>query len=132
MKQIARAYPQGEIHVILDNVSTHRSEEVRIVQRLLWETPEARRLVGAFAESAAAVQLDMPGSLGFSLFNGMLLVVTHLITDILYAVFDPRVRLEWSRPTSRMPGRLFPIIGRAAGELEWRQPAPPCVRPECR
>jgi transposase len=30
MKQIARAYPQGEIHVILDNVSTHRSEEVRI------------------------------------------------------------------------------------------------------
>jgi transposase len=30
MKQIARAYPKGEIHVILDNVSTHRSEEVRI------------------------------------------------------------------------------------------------------
>ena len=30
MKQIARAYPQGEIHVILDNVSTHRSDEVRI------------------------------------------------------------------------------------------------------
>ena len=30
MKQVARAYPEGEIHVILDNVSTHRSEEVRV------------------------------------------------------------------------------------------------------
>jgi transposase len=29
MKQVARAYPKGEIHVILDNVSTHRSDEVR-------------------------------------------------------------------------------------------------------
>jgi len=29
MKQVARAYPKGKIHVILDNVSTHRSEEVQ-------------------------------------------------------------------------------------------------------
>jgi len=29
MRQISRTYPKGQIHVILDNVSTHRSEEVR-------------------------------------------------------------------------------------------------------
>jgi len=29
MKQLARTYPEGEIHVILDNVSTHRAEEVK-------------------------------------------------------------------------------------------------------
>jgi transposase len=29
MKQLARIYPKGRIHVILDNVSTHRSEEVQ-------------------------------------------------------------------------------------------------------
>ena len=51
------------------------------------------RGLGQFAASSA-VQLDMPGILGFSLFNGVLLVVTNLIVDILYASFDPRVRLE--------------------------------------
>ena len=51
------------------------------------------RGLGAFAANAA-VQLDMPGILGFSLFNGVLLVVTNLVVDILYAWFDPRVRLE--------------------------------------
>ena len=51
------------------------------------------RGLGAFA-ATAAVQLDMPGILGFSLFNGVLLVVTNLVVDILYASFDPRVRLE--------------------------------------
>jgi len=51
------------------------------------------RGLGAFAASAA-VQLDMPSILGFSLFNGVLLVVTNLVVDIMYAFFDPRVRLE--------------------------------------
>lgn len=51
------------------------------------------RGLGAFA-ATAAVQLDMPGILGFSLFNGVLLVLTNLTVDILYALFDPRVRLD--------------------------------------
>jgi transposase len=29
MQQVARTYPKGKIHVILDNVSTHRSDEVQ-------------------------------------------------------------------------------------------------------
>ena len=51
------------------------------------------RGLGAFAASAA-VQLDMPSILGFSLFNGILLVITNLIVDVMYAFFDPRVRLK--------------------------------------
>lgn len=51
------------------------------------------RGLGQFAASSA-VQLDMPAILGFSLFNGVLLVLTNLVVDILYAFFDPRVRLE--------------------------------------
>ena len=51
------------------------------------------RGLGAFA-ATAAVQLDLPSILGFSLFNGVLLVLTNLIVDILCATFDPRVRLN--------------------------------------
>jgi len=29
MQQVARAYPEGELHVVLDNVSTHKTDEVR-------------------------------------------------------------------------------------------------------
>lgn len=42
----------------------------------------------------AARQLDMPAVLGFTLFNGVLMVIGNLVVDILYAVIDPRVRLE--------------------------------------
>ncbi|MCD6575406.1 ABC transporter permease, partial [Candidatus Aerophobetes bacterium] len=41
----------------------------------------------------AAVQLDIPAVLGAVLFNGILFVLTNLIVDLLYAYFDPRVRL---------------------------------------
>ena len=51
------------------------------------------RGLGQFAASSA-VQLDIPSILGFSLFNGVLLVLTNLVVDVLYASFDPRVRLE--------------------------------------
>jgi len=51
------------------------------------------RGLGAFA-ATAAVQLDVPSILGFCLFNGVLLVLTNLVADILYATFDPRVRLQ--------------------------------------
>jgi peptide/nickel transport system permease protein len=57
------------------------------------ETVFNYRGLGAFAASAA-VQLDMPSILGFSLFNGILLVLTNLVVDVMYAFFDPRVRLE--------------------------------------
>ncbi len=42
----------------------------------------------------AARQLDIPAVLGFTMFNGVLMVVGNLVVDILYAVIDPRVRLE--------------------------------------
>jgi ABC-type dipeptide/oligopeptide/nickel transport system permease component len=49
--------------------------------------------IGRWA-ATAAVQLDILGVLGFTLFNGFLLVVGNLVVDILYALIDPRVRLE--------------------------------------
>ena len=41
----------------------------------------------------AAIQLDIPAVLGAVLFNGILFVLTNLVVDLLYAYFDPRVRL---------------------------------------
>jgi peptide/nickel transport system permease protein len=49
--------------------------------------------LGLFAVRAAQ-QLDFPAILGFALFNGLLLVLTNLVIDILYAYLDPRVKLE--------------------------------------
>ncbi|MFC1874674.1 ABC transporter permease [Chloroflexota bacterium] len=40
-----------------------------------------------------AVQLDVSSILGFALFSGVLFVLTNLVVDLLYARFDPRVRL---------------------------------------
>lgn len=51
------------------------------------------RGLGQFA-AEAAVSLDTASIVGFSLFNGVLLVLTNLVVDILYAAFDPRIRLE--------------------------------------
>lgn len=45
---------------------------------------------GAFA----AQQLDIPGVTGFALFVAGLTVLGNLAADILYAYFDPRVRLQ--------------------------------------
>ena len=41
----------------------------------------------------SAVMLDISSILGFALFNGVLFVLTNLVVDLLYARFDPRVRL---------------------------------------
>ena len=41
----------------------------------------------------AAVTLDIPSILAFALFSGTLFVLTNLVVDLLYARFDPRVRL---------------------------------------
>ena len=42
----------------------------------------------------SAVQLDMPVLLCICLFMGVVFVITNLILDILYAVIDPRIRLN--------------------------------------
>jgi ABC-type dipeptide/oligopeptide/nickel transport system permease component len=49
--------------------------------------------LGRFA-ARAALQLDIAAVLGFAMFNGVLMVTANLVVDILYAVIDPRVRLE--------------------------------------
>jgi peptide/nickel transport system permease protein len=49
--------------------------------------------IGSAAAQAAA-QLDVITVLGFALFNGLILIVSNLAVDVLYAVVDPRVRLS--------------------------------------
>ncbi len=49
--------------------------------------------IGQAAANAAA-QLDVITVLGFAIFNGLILIVTNLIVDVMYAVIDPRVRLS--------------------------------------
>lgn len=49
--------------------------------------------LGRFA-AKAALQLDIAAVLGFAIFNGILMVTANLVVDILYAVIDPRVRLN--------------------------------------
>ena len=60
---------------------------------VITETVFNRPGLGRFAASAAT-QLDIPSVLGFALFNGIVFVLMNLIVDVLYAYFDPRVRLE--------------------------------------
>lgn len=49
--------------------------------------------IGSVAAQAAG-QLDVLTVLGFTLFNGIILLVANLVVDVLYAVVDPRVRLS--------------------------------------
>ena len=49
--------------------------------------------IGSVAARAAA-QLDVITVLGFTLFNGVILLLANLAVDVLYAVVDPRVRLS--------------------------------------
>jgi ABC-type dipeptide/oligopeptide/nickel transport system permease component len=46
------------------------------------------------AAARAAVNLDVVTVLGFALFNGLILIVSNLAVDVLYAFVDPRVRLS--------------------------------------
>lgn len=46
------------------------------------------------AAAEAAQQLDVVTTLGFAIFNGLILIFANLIVDILYGVIDPRVRLD--------------------------------------
>ena len=49
--------------------------------------------IGAAAANAAE-QLDVVTVLGFALFDGLILIVSNLVVDVLYAYIDPRVRLS--------------------------------------
>lgn len=49
--------------------------------------------LGRFA-AAAAIQLDIAAVLGFAIFNGVVMVTANLVVDVMYALIDPRVRLE--------------------------------------
>ena len=49
--------------------------------------------IGSFAANAA-VQLDYAGIMGIALLNSLILVLGNLFVDILYAIIDPRVRLD--------------------------------------
>jgi peptide/nickel transport system permease protein len=44
--------------------------------------------------ATGAQQLDYTLVLGTTLFYGLLLVLVNLVVDVLYAIIDPRVRLE--------------------------------------
>ena len=46
------------------------------------------------AAAEAAQQLDVVTTLGFAIFNGLILIFMNLIIDVLYGVIDPRVRLD--------------------------------------
>lgn len=46
------------------------------------------------AVAAAAVSLDVLTVMGFVLFNATLLITANVVVDVLYAVLDPRVRLQ--------------------------------------
>jgi len=44
--------------------------------------------------ATSAIQLDMPVLMAVCLFMGVVFVSVNLIVDILYAVIDPRIRLN--------------------------------------
>ena len=46
------------------------------------------------AAADAAAQLDVVTILGLAIFTGMILIISNLVVDILYAFIDPRVRLS--------------------------------------
>jgi peptide/nickel transport system permease protein len=46
------------------------------------------------AAGAAAAQLDVIAVLSFTLLSGLILLVSNLIVDVMYAFLDPRVRLQ--------------------------------------
>jgi peptide/nickel transport system permease protein len=44
--------------------------------------------------ATAAVQLDYPAVMGFTVLTGLIVVIGNLLVDVLYAVIDPRIRLD--------------------------------------
>lgn len=48
--------------------------------------------IGTYAAEAAR-NLDIPGVMGAAIFGGLVFLLANLVTDILYAFVDPRIRL---------------------------------------
>jgi peptide/nickel transport system permease protein len=46
------------------------------------------------AAGEAAAQLDVIAVLSFTLLSGMILIIANLVVDVVYAILDPRVRLD--------------------------------------
>ena len=46
------------------------------------------------AAADAAVQLDVVTVLAFALVNSALLIISFLVVEVMYALLDPRIRLE--------------------------------------
>ncbi|MCH7659511.1 MAG: ABC transporter permease, partial [Euryarchaeota archaeon] len=44
--------------------------------------------------AAAAIQLDIPGVMGFALLTSALFLLGNLAADCMYALVDPRIRLK--------------------------------------
>ncbi|KUK13775.1 MAG: Binding-protein-dependent transport systems inner membrane component [bacterium 42_11] len=60
-----------------------------VITETIFDYPGIGRLA-----ATAAQQLDYPLILGITIFYAFLLVLGNLVIDVLYAVVDPRVRLE--------------------------------------
>lgn len=60
-----------------------------VITETIFDYPGIGRLA-----ATAAQQLDYPLILGITIFYGFLLVIGNLVVDVLYAIVDPRVRLE--------------------------------------
>lgn len=46
------------------------------------------------AAAQAAQQLDVVTVLGFAIFDGVILILSNLVVDVMYAFLDPRIRLS--------------------------------------
>ena len=60
---------------------------------VITETIYAYPGIGSWG-AAAAVMFDVPGIMGFALLTAVITVLVNLVTDILYAWIDPRVRFD--------------------------------------
>jgi len=64
-----------------------------ITGAVLVETVFSWNGVGSYAVDAAR-SLDYPAIMGVSLLGGLAFLITNLLTDLTYAVIDPRIRLS--------------------------------------
>ncbi|MBI1730147.1 ABC transporter permease [Candidatus Acetothermia bacterium] len=100
---VARAKGQREDVVIRRHAARNALIPVATISGLVFagwlggvvitETIFNYRGLGKFAADAA-ISLDIPSVLGFTLLATSLLVIMNLIVDLLYAVIDPRVRMD--------------------------------------
>ena len=100
---VARAKGQKENVVITRHATRNALIPVATISGLVFagwmggvvitETIFNYKGLGKFVADAA-ISLDIPSVLGFTLFATSFLVIMNLIVDLMYAFIDPRVRLE--------------------------------------